>query len=180
MSDQIQDPEWEKLDPDDDYLISSDGQVKSTWYGKEKLLKLINRGNGYLCFAYCKDGKRTTLSVHNCVAKVFLGDRSAEGLHVLHEDGNRLNNKKENLYWGTHEQNMKDMIRHGTAAKGEKNAKSKLKDADIYKIRELRSTGMLQTEIAAFFGVSQRLISLILLGKQWAHIPESPPSAEAA
>ena len=141
---------------------------------------MCDRGNGYLGFCYHKDGKRTTLSVHNCVAKLFLGDRSAEGLHVLHEDGNRLNNKKENLYWGTHEQNMKDMIRHGTMAKGEKNGRAKLKETDIYKIKELRSTGMTQQKIADFFGVSQRLISLILLGKQWAHIPESPPSAEAA
>ena len=165
--------EWGKLDPDDDYLISSDGQVKSTWFGKERLLKLSDRGNGYLCFKYYKDGKRTTLYVHACVAKVFLGDRSAEGLYALHKDGDPLNNKKENLYWGTHEQNMKDKIRHGTVfrAQGETNGKAKLKEADIYKIRELRSTGMLQREIAAVYGVADSLICQILSGKKWAHIP---------
>ena len=163
---------WGKLDPDDDYLISSDGQVKSTWGGKEKLLKLVTGSKGYLCFSYHKDGKQKILEVHRCVAKVFLGDRSAEGLHALHEDGNKLNNKKENLYWGTHEQNMKDKIRHGTVFRpqGEKCGSAKLKEADIYGIRELRSTGVTQQEIADFFGVSRRLISYILSGKRWAHL----------
>ena len=163
--------EWGKLDPDDDYLISSDGQVKSMKRGKERLLKLINR-NGYLYFGYCKDGKKTKLDVHRCVAKVFHGDRSSEGLYALHKDGNRLNNKKENIYWGTPKQNMKDKIRHGTIFRpqGEKCGSAKLKEADIYGIRELRSTGVTQQEIADFFGVSRRLISYILSGKRWAHL----------
>ena len=168
---------WGKLDPEDNYWISIDGQVKSTWSGKERLLKLSTGSNGYLNFGYYKDGKKTTLEVHRCVAKVFLGDRSSEGLYALHKDGNSLNNNVENLYWGTHEQNMMDMIRHGTVARlqGEKHGRSKLKEADIYKIRELRLTGMSQQKIAAIFDVNRSLISDILLGKRWAHIP-----AEAA
>ena len=170
---------WGKLDPEDDYLISSDGQVKSTKRGKERLLKLSNGGDGYLNFGYHKDGKQTTLKVHRCVAIVFLGDRSSEGLQVLHEDGNRLNNNVENLYWGTQEQNMKDKIRHGTVFRpqGEKCGTSKLKEEDIYKIRELRLTGMTLQKIADLFGVHKSLICKILRGKKWAHLP---PSVEAA
>ena len=165
--------EWGKLDPDDDYLISSDGQVRSTKRGKERLLKLSDRGNGYLNFSYYKDGKRTTLDVHACVAKVFHGDRSSEGLYALHKDGNPLNNNVENLYWGTQKQNMMDMVRHGTVfrGQGEKNGNSKLKEADIHKIRDMKSNGILQKEIAAIYGVGESLISSILLGKKWAHIP---------
>ena len=153
---------WGKLDPEDNYLISIDGQVKSTWYGKERQLKLFVH-TGYLGFNYCKDGKKTLLHVHRCVAKVFLGDRTSEGLGALHKDGNQLNNNVENLYWGTQKQNREDMIRHGTMP-------TKLKEADIYKIRELRSTGMLQREIADFFGVSQTLIGMILRGEIWTHL----------
>ena len=153
---------WGKLDSEDDYLISNDGRVKSMKRGKEKPIKLFDR-KGYLAFNYHKDGKRTTLYVHSCVAKVFLGDRSSEGLGALHKDGNQLNNNVENLYWGTQKQNREDMIRHGTMP-------TKLKEADIYKIRELRSTGMLQREIADFFGVSQTLIGMILRGEIWTHL----------
>ena len=154
---------WGKLDPTDDYLISSDGQVMSTKWGKERLLKLSTRKKGYLCFGYCKDGKPTTLDVHSCVAKVFLGDRSAEGLQVRHYDGNKLNNNRENLIWGTAQEDANDKIRHGTSG-------IKLKETDIYKIRELRSTGMLHREIATIFGVHQSLIGYILSGKSWAHL----------
>ena len=182
MRDQIQEPEWGKLDPEDNYLISSDGQVKSTWFGKEKLLKLSTGDKGYLRFCYHKDGKQTCMYVHCCVAKVFLGDRSAEGLQVRHYDGNKLNNNRENLIWGTAQEDANDRIRLGTTARlqGEKNGQSKLKEEDIYIIKELRSSGMLQKEIAAVFDVSNQLISDILRGKYWAHIPEPPPSAEAA
>ena len=180
MSDQIHEPAWGKLDPDDDYLISSDGQAKSMKWGKEKLLKLSTGSNGYLYFGCWKDGKKTNLEVHRCVAKVFLGDRSSEGLQVRHYDGNKLNNNRENLIWGTAQEDANDRIRHGTVAKGEKIGTSKLKEADIYKIKELRSNGMSQQKIADFFGVCQSLISFILSGKRWAHAPESPPSAEAA
>ena len=136
-------------------------------------MKLSPGSKGYLGFGYWKDGKKTTLNVHSCVAKVFLGDRSEEGLQALHEDGNSLNNKKENLYWGTHDQNMKDMIRHGTSTKGEKHPSAKLKEADIYKIRELGSTGMSLREIAAVFGVHKSRISEILSGKSWAHVSDA-------
>ena len=161
---------WGKLDPEDDYLISSDGQVKSLKWGKERLLKLHPNKKGYLTFGYRKDGKQTTLYVHACVAKVFLGDRSSEGLQVRHYDGNKLNNNRENLIWGTSQEDANDKIRHGTSCKGEKNANSKLKEEDIYKIRELRSTGMTLQKISDFFGVNRSVISDILLGKRWAHL----------
>lgn len=146
-------------------MISSDGQVKSTKFGKERLLKLADSSNGYLNFGYYKDGKRTTLFVHRCVAIVFLGDRSAEGLYVLHKDGNQLNNNVDNLYWGSPQENMKDKIKHGTDAKGEKHGNSKLTEADIYKIREHRSRGMTHRDIANIFGVSTALIGYILRGE---------------
>ena len=163
--------EWRKLDTEDNYLISSDGQVKSTWFGKEKLLKTAPDNIGYLRFAYYKDGKKTTLRVHSCVAKVFLGDRSSEGLQVRHYDGNKLNNNKENLIWGTAQEDANDRIRHGTSGKGETSGSAKLKETDIHEIRELRLTGMLHREIADFFNVSEARISEILSGKCWAHVP---------
>ena len=135
-------------------------------------MKLSDRGRGYLCFSYCKDGKITTLQVHICVAKVFLGDRSSDGLLVLHGEKGQSDNSLENISWGTQKQNCgSDKLRDGTTARGEKIGNSKLKEADIYKIRELRSTGMSQQKIADIFGVNQTQIGFILRGKVWAHLP---------
>ena len=162
---------WGKLDPEDNYLISIDGQVRSTWSGKEKLLKLATGSKVYLNFSYHKDGKQTTLKVHRCVAKVFLGDRSAEGLIVLHGEKGALDNSLENLYWGTYSDNNGiDKVRDGTTGQGEKNGRAKLKEADIHKIRDMKSNGILQKEIAALYGVSKAQISNIVRGKRWAHL----------
>ena len=162
---------WGKIDPEGDYLISIDGLVMSTKRGKERLIKPADNGRGYLGFSYWKDGKPTTLRVHSCVAKVFIGDISSEGLIVLHGKKGNSDNSLENLYWGTHRQNNGvDKVRDGTSNRGERCGTAKLKEADIYGIRELHSTGMLQREIADFFGVSQSVISHILRGKTWAHI----------
>lgn len=171
LNDEIPITVWGKLDSEGDYWISIDGEVRSRKWGKERLIKPATNSGGYLHFIYCKDGKQTTLKVHRCVAKVFLGDRTYEGLQVRHYDGNKLNNSRENLIWGTAQEDANDKIRHGTMLRGVKHGSSKLKEADIYKIRELRSTGMLQREIADFFGVSRQLISFILRGKIWAHLP---------
>ena len=142
----------------------------STKWGKERLLKLATGSNGYLSFSYRKDGKTTRLEVHRCVAKVFHGDRSSEGLQVRHYDGNKLNNSRENLIWGTAQEDANDKIRHGTSGKGETNVKAKLKEEDIYKIRELRSAGTTLQKIADIFGVHNTQIARILSGKSWAHL----------
>lgn len=54
--------------------------------------------------------------------------------------------------------------------RGEKNGNSKLKDADIPRIRELRQQGFKLKEIAATFNVSLSLIGKILKGQTRKHI----------
>ena len=162
---------WGKLDPDDNYLISIDGQVLSSWSGKDKPIQLLDDGCGRFHFAYCKDGKKTLLKIHRCVAIVFLGDRSSEGLQVLHGKKGRSDNSLENISWGTQSKNHGlDRIRDGTSNRGERCGTSKLTEADIHKIRDMKSNGILQKEIAALYGVSKAQISNIVRGKRWAHL----------
>ena len=162
---------WGKLDPADDYLISIDGQVRSTWFGKEKPIKPAPNGDGYLHFGYCKNGKRTNKLVHRCVAIIFLSDRSSEGLQVLHGEKGKSDNSLENLYWGTHKQNMgPDRVRDGTSNRGEKNPSSKLKAVDIPAIRVCYSIGMTMQEIAFKFGVGRTTIANIINRRKWANI----------
>ena len=99
------------------------------------------------------------LEVHRCVAKVFLGDRSSDGLYALHQDGNKLNNKKENLYWGTPVQNQADREKHGTSNRGNKNPSAVLTALNIPAIRNYYSTGMRMQEIADMFGVGRTAIA---------------------
>lgn len=54
--------------------------------------------------------------------------------------------------------------------RGEENGAAKLQEVDIRSIRRLLSKGDTQQSIADRFGVTQRTISGIKLGKKWGHV----------
>ncbi|MBR5285473.1 MAG: HNH endonuclease [Clostridia bacterium] len=60
--------------------------------------------NGYLMFVVTENGKQKRRYVHRVVAETFL-KRSDDSLIVNHLDGDKHNNKAENLEWCTYSQN---------------------------------------------------------------------------
>lgn len=56
------------------------------------------------------DGSTKGISIHGAVAKSFLGDKTIEGLEVNHIDGNKENNRLDNLEWVTRSENMKHSV----------------------------------------------------------------------
>ena len=164
---------WGKIDPEGNYLISIDGQVMSTKFGKEKLLKLGKGGidSKYLNFSFREEGKQRTLNIHKCVAKVFLGDRSSEGLIVLHGEKGSLDNTLENISWGTYnDNNGVDRDRDGTSNRGIRSGRAKLKEEDVHGIRQKSKLGWTQKEVAVLYGVSSFAIRDIICGRTWAHL----------
>lgn len=88
-----------------------------------------------------------------------------------HGPNGKSDNRLQNVSWGTRSKNCgEDKIRDGTDSRGEKNARSKLKDNDIVKIRELHSNGMKQKDIATLYNMSTAAISKIISKKLWKHI----------
>lgn len=75
----------------------------------------VNRG-GYEQLSLAKDGVHKMARVHRLVAEAFLGP-GPEGTDVCHFDGNRRNNRVENLRHDTRSANLLDKRRHGTAKK---------------------------------------------------------------
>lgn len=99
--------EYEFWKPIKDYphlLISRTGRVWTTTYDRELRPHLSNRG--YLQVGLCKDKKIKPAHVHRLVAQAFIPnpDNLSE---VDHIDGNKLNNKVENLQWISHSDNMR-------------------------------------------------------------------------
>jgi hypothetical protein len=72
------------------------------------------RPDGYHCitFKYAGQPDRTPL-VHHLIAETFHGPRP-EGMVVRHLNGNPLDNRAENLRWGTYTENNLDAVAHGT------------------------------------------------------------------
>ena len=90
------------------YMVSNLGKVKSLNYrrtGKEKILKGVDNGHGYLYVNLFKDGKGKQCRINRLVAQAFISnpDNLPE---VNHKDENRTNNCAENLEWCSRQYNI--------------------------------------------------------------------------
>jgi len=92
-----------------------------------------------------------------------------EGIHVLHTCDNRKCVNPNHLFLGTLLDNTQDCNLKGRQAKGEKNGKSKLTEADVRQIL-LLDKSFTNTCIARRFNVGADVISRIRSRKAWKHI----------
>lgn len=102
------------------YAVSSLGRVRSLdrvtdrgrkWKGK--ILTTRPRYDGYIPVTMWRGGGQRVRLVHAVVLEAFAGPRP-EGMEALHADGDRTNNRSDNLSWGTHAENQADQVAHGT------------------------------------------------------------------
>ena len=87
------------------YYISSYGQIVSLTSKNPALLSPWFCDNGYLRITIKQYGKRQNLYIHRLVAQAFCDKPiTAERVQVHHIDGNKRNNKAENLVFLTAKQ----------------------------------------------------------------------------
>ena len=80
------------------------------------LLKPALRPNGYLYVCFYRDGNQVWRTVHSIVAEAFHGERP-EGEEVRHyPDPDKLNNRADNLVYGTPGRNGLDTVEQGNHA----------------------------------------------------------------
>ena len=88
--------------------VSDHGNIRGTSGINRKFR--FNRG-GYWRLNVAHEKKIVTLNVHQLVAEVWLN--KVEGLTVNHKDGNKLNNRVDNLEYITGEENTTKAFRGG-------------------------------------------------------------------
>lgn len=96
------------------YQISNFGRVKSLNYKRancQKVLKECVGSKGYLSACLCKNGIAKYYLIHRLVAKSFL-DNPKKYPEINHLDGNKQNNKVNNLEWCTRKQNVEHSIKN--------------------------------------------------------------------
>lgn len=107
-------PLWYKgLDLSEKYLVSENGQIYSL--KTNRILKqTLNKSTGYygICISIGGRKEKKLLKPHIAVAENFIPGNH-EGLVVNHKDGNKQNNKVENLEWITPSKNCYHAIEHG-------------------------------------------------------------------
>lgn len=94
------------------HLVSNLGRVRTK--GGRLILQSIR--DGYYRVSLNGSGKKKKCSVHRLVAEAFIGSGSEE-LIVNHIDGNKTNNKAENLNWMTKSENSLHAIALGLRKK---------------------------------------------------------------
>ena len=123
----------------------------------------LNKARGYYYVCLKNGDRKRTYAYHRILAESLLP--KPDGYHeVNHIDGDKKNNRIENLEWVTRSENHKHAYRLGLQTV---NRPSSLKYEDILEIRRLRESGLLHREIAVKFNVAVCTITLILLKKRW-------------
>lgn len=127
---------------------------------------LDGKGYGYLA------GTRglPAVKAHRVSYEWHSGEPIPPGIFVCHVCDNPPCVNPEHLFLGTNADNMRDMVSKGRQAchEGALNPNVKLTEQQLDVMLELRRGGMVQTEIASRFGVSQSAVSAILSGRAWA------------
>ena len=105
---------WKKVEGLENISASSLGRIRNDKH-ERVLISSVNNGDGRarIC-ARSVEGVVKPYLVHRLVAQAFLTNEENKPF-VCHKDGNCLNNKVENIYYGTAKDNYYDSIRHGTA-----------------------------------------------------------------
>ena len=109
-------------------------------------------------------------TVHRLVAQAFLENPEGKA-EVNHIDGDKANNRVQNLEWATSSENRQHAYDTGLQAgpKGETNGSSKLSDDEVRYVF-LNPDGLTVRELATKLGVSPRTISGIQKRQQWKHV----------
>ena len=150
------------------YTINKDGTVVNT--KNERVIKGSLTNVGYVRITFF--GER--ISLHRLIATKYLPVIDGKK-YINHKNGDKLDNRVENLEWCTMSENVKHAFDTGlknasiNPSKGEDNNNSKLTDELVVDI--LKNSNLTYSEIANKYGVSKSTIKHIFRGRTWKHIP---------
>ncbi|MFS8368420.1 HNH endonuclease [Acetobacter oryzifermentans] len=149
------------------YEVSSHGKVRRV--GQAHSL-IPSWTHGYAHVSLCHGEGIKTRRIHRLVADAFLGSPPFAGAILAHNDGDKTNNRADNLRWASLAENQEDRRRHGTKTCGSSVRGAKLHEDDIPKIRTRLKRGEACVDIADSYDVSVSTISLIQRNKTWRHV----------
>lgn len=143
-------------------------EANSGYQGDDCLTFPLGRNRGGYGFV-SSNGAKMIASRYMCV--LAHGKPPTSEHQAAHSCGNGhlgcVNPK--HLRWATRQENMSDCIEHGTVPQGERNGLSKLTEADVREIKELKGR-VTQRELAKRFGVGHANIAQIHRGFSWKHV----------
>lgn len=148
------------------YQVSNMGNIKSLRGKKQTILKNIV-SMGYCQTNLCKNSKCNTIRIHRLVAQAFIINKYNKPF-INHINGDKSDNRAENLEWCTHNENVQHAYKLGLNKNYcENHYNAKLTNNDVI---EILNSKMKQRDIAKKYSVNERIISAIKRGKRYNKI----------
>lgn len=162
------------------YYVEKYGNIYVSNYGEAKNKKgkiLLKRQKKsklnnyyYIRVNYTENGIRKIWqnSIHRLVAYCFI-DSPYNKPEVNHIDGNKLNNRCDNLEWVTRKENMEHAKKHNLLSDKscENNGRRKLTKENIITIRRMYNEGISKYRLAKLFNVGWTTIKHIIDFDTW-------------
>lgn len=155
---------WKFFAPD--YAVSSLGNIKSFKRGRERLLKPMIVAGGYCQIQLRINGKSKKFLVHRIIAQAFIPNPENKP-HVNHINGDKHDNRVENLEWCTQSENLRHAVNIGLIKQGADSPDAVLTSEQVEFIRAVYVPCDLacgQSALARKFGVSKEVIQRVVLG----------------
>lgn len=145
----------------------NDWQIIGPTGKPRKISRWITDGRPWLAGIVDDRGVRTGGQLGRLVLLGVKGEPpSPDRNFACHRDGDPSNNRVENLYWGTHADNMRDSVDHGRAlcGAGERHWNSRLTDEDVAEIRRLWEVGWTRQQITDRYQIDHSHTCKIIKG----------------
>ena len=161
--------QWQPIPDYSNYEISDFGRVRKVLYhtndGCEAVLLKPTPRHGYLRVWLWNDkGERKKIFVHRLVAMCFI-DNPDNKPEVNHIDGDKQNNRVDNLEWCTTTENCQHA--YDTGLRKPHPSRQFLTDDQV---REIRSSRQSNQYFVDKFGVSKSIISMARSGKTYKNV----------
>lgn len=152
------------------YKAGSDGEIYSAQKtGPVKLCKSKRTPKSYFHVNIRLDGEKfKTRDVHSLVCAAFRGPRP-EGYDCSHINGNKWDNRPENLLWETRKENFARKKEHGTHDQGCNNSRAKLNREQIQAMKHFLKEGETHEIVAREFNVSRLFVTKVANGHRYAN-----------
>jgi len=162
---------WKPVPLFEEYEVSNLGNVRRRREFHTRQMNPSLTTGGYKQVILCQEANKKPFTVHRLVLVAFIGPRP-RGHDINHKNGNKTDNRLENLEYATKSENMRHayQVLKRERARGEDHGNSKLTAEKVLEIRRLAEDGLDQTEIAARFGITRSNVSAVVCRKSWAHL----------
>ena len=161
---------WKDIEGCVGYQVSNFGRVKSLKRGGERIMSLTPNHSGYLQVGLSCNNKVKKCRVHRLVAQAFIPN-SLNKPQINHIDGDKLNNRADNLEWATASENIRHALATGLKKipQCEDRPEAKLTNEQVLYIRE-NPDGLTGRQLAKKLEVTDSVVRYAQLGKTYKNV----------